>query len=127
MNFTPEQVAKAKTAKSIEELLTCSSEIGLRLSEDEAKYYFEQWNKQGELSDEELDNVTGGATCIERHFYSDDPPYWMITTCYNRCPLFAVRDNSLYFETKECWNCKNKNGDFPMFCTARTKDNDPYR
>ena len=60
MNFTSEQLAKAKTSKSAEELLAYSIEIGYALTEDEAKKYFEQWHKEGELADEELDNVAGG-------------------------------------------------------------------
>ena len=60
MNFTPEQITKAKAAKSAEELLAIAKENGLELTEEEAKKYFEQLHKEGELSDEELDNVAGG-------------------------------------------------------------------
>ncbi len=60
MNFTPEQITKAKAAKSAEELRTFAKENGLDLTEEEAKNYFEQWHKEGELADEELDNVSGG-------------------------------------------------------------------
>ena len=60
MNFTQEQLTKAKAAKSAEELLALAKENGLELTEEEAKNYFEQWHKKGELADEELDNVSGG-------------------------------------------------------------------
>ena len=60
MNFTPEQIVKAKAAKSAEELIALAKENGLELTEEEAKNYFEQWHKEGELSDDELDNVSGG-------------------------------------------------------------------
>ena len=66
MNFTPEQLKKAKTAKSVEELIALAKENGLELTEEEAKKYFAELHKEGELADEELDNVSGGC--------GDDPP-----------------------------------------------------
>ena len=60
MNFTQEQIAKAKAAKSAEELIALAKENGLELTEEEAKNYFEQWHKEGEIADDELENVSGG-------------------------------------------------------------------
>ena len=60
MNFTNEQLIKAKAAKSAEELYSLAKENGVELTEDEAKKYFAEWHKEGELSEEELANVTGG-------------------------------------------------------------------
>ena len=59
-NFTPELIEKAKQAKSTEELIALAKENNIELSEDKAKEYFERLNNSGELSDEELDNVTSG-------------------------------------------------------------------
>ncbi|MDE6729412.1 MAG: bacteriocin [Oscillospiraceae bacterium] len=59
-NFTPELVEKARQAKSAGELLTLAKENGITLSEDEARDYFNQLHKSGELSDDELANVSGG-------------------------------------------------------------------
>lgn len=58
--LTPELIEKARQAKSAEELIARTKENGFELTEDEAKAYFEQLNKSGELSDDELDNVAGG-------------------------------------------------------------------
>lgn len=58
--LTPELIEKARQARSHEELLALAKENGIELSEDEAKAYFGQLNKSGELSDDELDNVSGG-------------------------------------------------------------------
>lgn len=56
-----EWIEKAKTAKSVEELLAIAGENEVVLALDEAKTYFEQLNpKCGELDDDELDNVSGG-------------------------------------------------------------------
>ena len=56
-----EMILKAKEAKSAEELLAMAKEIGMNLDEEGAKAYFEQLHKSGELADDELDNVAGGA------------------------------------------------------------------
>ena len=63
MNFTPEQLAKAKAAKSVEELLSLAKENGIALTEENAKEYFSEFRKEGEISDEELENAAGGGLC----------------------------------------------------------------
>ena len=60
MQFTPEQLTKAKSAKNAEELLALAKENGMELTEEEAAKYFADLHKEGELSDDELDNVSGG-------------------------------------------------------------------
>lgn len=61
-NFTPEMLEKAKAAKSADELLALAKENEVEMTEDEAKTYFAQLNpKSGELDDDDLDNVAGGA------------------------------------------------------------------
>ena len=66
MELSNELLAKARAAKSPEELLAMAKENGIELTEEEAKAYFDQLHPQvGELSDDELDNVAGGA-CYAR-------------------------------------------------------------
>ena len=61
-NSTPEMIEKAKAAKSAEELLELAKANGVEMTADEAATYFAQLNpKSGELSDDDLDNVAGGA------------------------------------------------------------------
>ena len=61
-NLTPEMIEKAKAAKSAEELLEIAKANGVEMNEDEAKTYFAQLNpKSGELNDDDLDSVAGGA------------------------------------------------------------------
>ena len=71
MKFIDEMLEKAKTAKSAEELLAMAKAENVELTEEAAKA-FEELNKNGELSDEELDNVAGG--------------------CGVRSPKFSVND-----------------------------------
>ena len=77
-NLTPEMIEKAKTAKSAEELLALAKDNGVEMTEDEAKTYFAQLNpKSGELDDDDLDAVAGGASgCSEE----DDEPESMEKT-----------------------------------------------
>ena len=64
-NFTPEMIEKAKVAKSAEELLELAKAGGMEMTADEAATYFAQLNpKSGELSDDDLDAVAGGACDI---------------------------------------------------------------
>lgn len=60
MRFTNEIIEKVKTAKSAEELLAMAKAENIELTEKQAAKAFAEFNKTGELSDEELDNVAGG-------------------------------------------------------------------
>ena len=77
-SFTSEMIEKAKTAKSAEELLEIAKANGVEMTEDEAATYFAQLNPtSGELSDDDLNNVAGGASgCSEE----DDEPESMEKT-----------------------------------------------
>ena len=83
MEFNTELLEKAKEAKSAEELLSLAKENGVELTEGEAEEYFAQLNKSGELSDEELGNVSGGGC------HSKDGRL-IVTTAYS-CDDFTCR------------------------------------
>ena len=56
-----ELITKAKAAKSVEQLLELAKASNVELSEEQAKDYFAKLNPtKGELSDDELDEVSGG-------------------------------------------------------------------
>jgi predicted ribosomally synthesized peptide with nif11-like leader len=62
--LTPELIEKAKSAKSPEELIALAKENGIELSAEQARDCFAKLNpKNGELGDDELDNVSGGG-CV---------------------------------------------------------------
>ncbi len=65
--FTSELLEKAKLAKSAEELIALAKENGTELTEEEANTYFAKLNKNGEISDDELDSVSGGG-CVNDAF-----------------------------------------------------------
>ena len=61
-NFNAEMIEKAKVAKSVEELLEIAKANNIEMTADEAKTYFAQLTPMsGELSDDDLDAVAGGA------------------------------------------------------------------
>ena len=61
-NLTPEMIKKAQVAKSAEELLEIAKANNIEMTEEEAATYFAQLNpKSGELNDDDLNNVSGGA------------------------------------------------------------------
>ena len=61
MEMSKELITKAKEAKNPEELMALAKENGIELTEESAAAYFDRLNpKAGELSDSELDNVSGG-------------------------------------------------------------------
>ena len=61
-NFNAEIIEKARGSKSAEELLQIAKENNIELTADEAAVYFAQLSpNSGEIDDDELDNVAGGA------------------------------------------------------------------
>lgn len=63
MNVSTELLEKAKTAKSAEDLVVMAKAENIELTAEQAAKYFAELHKTGELSDEELDNVSGGWFC----------------------------------------------------------------
>ena len=62
-NYTSELIAKAKAAKSAEELFNLAKENGMEITEAEANTYFAQLNANSAVADDELDAVAGGGSC----------------------------------------------------------------
>ena len=60
MKFTEEQLAKIKAAKTTEELIAIAKAEGIEATEEQIKAQFDAMHKEGELGDDELDNVAGG-------------------------------------------------------------------
>jgi predicted ribosomally synthesized peptide with nif11-like leader len=81
--FHPSLKEKAAAATSPEELLALAKSEGIDLTEAEATAYFNQLNAaEGELADEELDNVAGGDSC------GGDKPKYKLVPSGDRQPCF---------------------------------------
>ena len=93
-----EMIAKAKEAKSVEELIALAKENGIELNQEDAKMYFEQLNaKKGELSDDELDAVAGGG-CETK---VDGKKYTVVTSgckCFTGQYLCNIASNAMWEE-----------------------------
>ena len=88
MKMNGDLLEKAKNAKSAEELVKLAKENGIELTAEEAKSYFAKLNvKEGELADDELDNVAGGRKCGT--IYCDGRP---VVTALNSCEYYKKRD-----------------------------------
>ena len=88
MNISEELMAKARAAKSVEELLALAKENDVELTEEKANYYFQKMNQSGELEDDELDSVAGGG-CRE---------YYLRVNLNDRCHF------GYYRWCNECWD-----------------------
>ncbi len=78
--MTNELIGKAKECKSAEELLALSKENNYPMSEEDAERIFTELHTEGELSEEELDNVSGGAC----HIKVGGEKYTVVTN-HNKC------------------------------------------
>jgi hypothetical protein len=61
MEFTQEQIERALTAKSSDELQTLAKSEGISLTKDEADKYFQQLSGVA-LSADDIEDVAGGCT-----------------------------------------------------------------
>ena len=122
MELTKELVAKAKEAKTPEELMALAKENGMELTEESAKAYFEAIHPEaGELSDDELNNVAGGG-CLP---WADDPydtcmadGYCLSDYVCSRCGKRGIdfstgvlRCSGCFASDPRCRNCMNSIGD----------------
>ena len=80
-----ELMNKAKQAASVEELLELAQASNIELTEEKAKKLFAELHAEGELSDNELDDVAGGGGC------GGEPEYTLPT--YSVGEIVAVKSN----------------------------------
>ena len=71
MDFTKEQIQKAKNCKTLDDFKALAKQEGLELSEEEASEYFDA-TRTGELSDDELIAIAGGCKNPPRKFFVGD-------------------------------------------------------
>ena len=116
MELNNEILAKAKEAKTPEELIEIARENDVEMTEESAKAYVDLLNpKTGEMSDDELDNVAGGAC------YRGDGR--MVTTVANLCREWRCKKDGSRMESDHrpiCCKCGKT-----AFCIVRCS-NCPY-
>lgn len=114
--------AKFKGCTTADELKAVAKEAGYDLTDEEASDYINKLSKGGELSDDELSNVSGGcAKWRNGKAYSGTPPHWLIVTAGNSCSLFARWEG----KAKLCPNCQSyERRGAVRYCTKRTYNDD---
>ena len=111
-----EFIAKAREAKSVEELLALAKESNYPLTEEEARNYFNQFHFNGELSDDELDQVGGGCgggeeeVVVPAGYFSKDIDV-LEYGCYSYGDSQEIVDKRLHVDPR----CR-----FCAFCTKNT-------
>ena len=80
-----ELILKTKEAQTVEELLTVARENGLELSAEDAQHYLDTNNQSGELSDEALEGISGGAAYTLQDGY-------LIVTNFHECDRWACSE-----------------------------------
>ena len=109
-----EMLAKARKAKTQEELLAIAQENGVEMDAESAQAYFEQLHQPtGEVSDDELDEVAGGAC------YRGDGR--MVTTVGNSCRNWRCKQHNKKMDSDHrpvCIECgKMASCNSCKFCT----------
>ena len=129
-----EIMGKLKACKNVDELKAVGKEIGYELTDEEAKKYFEKLSKSGELSDDELDLVSGGGCSKWRKgkCYSGNSPYYLIVTYHNRCPSYYLSkyadpaDVRRYNNRCPCCGHRVDGPGLTLYCNERTYNDDKY-
>ena len=114
MELNNEIRAKAKAAKTPEELIEIAKENDVEMTEESAKAYFDLLHpKTGEMSDDELDEVAGGAC------YQGDGR--MVTTVGNSCRSWRCKQHNKKMDSDHrpvCIECgKMASCNSCKFCT----------
>lgn len=97
-----ELISKAKSCKTKEELLDLARSENVELSDKEVENIMSSFKSEGQLSDDELENVTGG-TCYGDGWDGKDRPIVTETNC---CRLFEPAGKWDPPYDMICPNCK---------------------
>ncbi len=101
MELNNELIAKAKEAKTPEELMAFAKENGSEMTEESAKAYFDLIHPQsGEVADDELDNVSGGGCHV-------NDGREIVTVCHGCTAFICEKCGGEFFETVLGGVCKN--------------------
>ncbi len=89
MNFPGELIEKALRARSAEELAALAQQAGYEMTPEQAQVYFAQLHpRMGELSDNELGNVSGGCHMRDGR---------LVVNPTHSCDLWVCKDHGTRF------------------------------
>ena len=121
--YSEEVVSKLKDASCAEEVLAIAKAEGIQLTQEESEQVLAEVKKnaEGEISDDDLDAVSGGSSYVSTGGggYGE-----LITTSCNSCPAFQGEspDSSV-----RCGSCVHShyNGTY-LLCNERKYKDDKY-
>lgn len=93
--------------------------------------YFDKFTKSGELTDDELSNVSGGcAKWRNGRAYSGVPNHKLIVTLGNHCSLYedfpyGMGIKGTYFRCRNIHKASDDKNPFTVYCSKRTYHSDP--
>lgn len=124
--ISKELIEKAKKCTSKEELLKLAELENIKLSDAEINNILASKNVNRELSDEELENVTGG-TCYSGDTYAKlriTPTCWQSS---NNNPVIVTVGNSCRLSKRSCGSCVYSawREEVSLYCRLRSKQLDP--
>lgn len=109
MKFSKEIIAQASSAKNAGELLALAEQNGIEMTSDQATSYYSQLNSQGELSDNDLDNVAGGCFVDGRQEVVSvlDDSHPLCPDCGTELVYYVgiTPDDGDIFDSYICTNC----------------------
>ena len=127
-----ELLEKAKKCSSKEELLELAKSENVEVSDDEINVLLKSTVTNRELSDDELENVTGGY-CYSGLSYaelgitpegSQLPGYHpIIVSSDDLCPLHTSKNTDHFPECSECGHCHLIDGHY--YCSMRSMEYNP--
>ena len=102
MDFSKEQIEKAKSCKTLEELKEFAKNEGIEISDEKAKQYFAATHC-GELNDDELNAVAGGKNEPKPKFKVGD---YVRLIKVRKSPYFPTIKEGKIFKMLFFKNCK---------------------
>lgn len=96
-------IEKAQAAESFEEFMAVIETNGLKIPEDEAKKLYDAFKAQGEVSDDALDSVAGGASDTASSFENCGNRTFVCPKCHKSTNLRVKHYQSYHDCTcKDC-------------------------
>ena len=119
MEFTNEMIKKAQKAASAEELIQIAKADGVSLSAEDAEKYFSFLHESKELSENELEAVSGGELDAKG---TPDPKYKVGQTVWI---FYFSTDNYFKFTIKSIGSYSKDNG-YLYYGSSQIGENDYY-
>lgn len=110
--MTPELLKKARMAKNAAEIMDLAKEVGMSLDLEEANGLLRYLHTEGEMSDDELDNVSGGACGMDKKAMEmsevsrKNGKNGCCPACGNKLKLgMTMTDEKGVYDNAFCFNC----------------------